>query len=297
LAPIAAFVSVLAGLFSPEAVAVNQMTPREKAAIVVVSGLPAPAGVGGVIVRRWDRDAPRPSGTLVFVDQEGGDVRAFPALPPALGARRVRSADEAFAAGRETGRALRREGVHIDLAPVLDDSDGPLGSRHFTRPEYGVAFARGLAAGRAGACAKHFPGLGSAAVSTDTKPHVRATVRDGELQTFRAAIAAGVPCVMTGHAFYHRLGRFRASLEPETYRLLRSLGFGGVAITDSLNIVGKTPRYWPTRALRAGADMLLFTSAASAQRAIQQLLPMARRGELDAAAQRVLRFRARYLAR
>jgi beta-N-acetylhexosaminidase len=102
---------------------------------------------------------------------------------------------------------------------------------------------------------------------------------------------------MTGHAFYRRLGRFRASLEPATYRLLRSLGFDGVAITDSLDIVGKTPRYWPTRALRAGADMLLFTSPASARRAIEQLLPMARRGELDAAAQRVLRFRARYLAR
>jgi beta-N-acetylhexosaminidase len=144
---------------------------------------------------------------------------------------------------------------------------------------------------------KHFPGLGSAAVSTDAKPHVPAVVRDNELRTFRDAIAAGVPCVMTGHAFYRRLGRFRASLEPATYRLLRSLGFDGVAITDSLDIVGKTPRYWPTRALRAGADMLLFTSPASARRAIEQLLPMARRGELDAAAQRVLRFRARYLAR
>jgi beta-N-acetylhexosaminidase len=297
LAPIAAFVSVLVGLFSPEALAVKHMTPREKAAIVVVSGLPAPPGVGGVLVRRWDRSAARPHGTLVFVDQEGGDVRAYPSLPPAFGARRVRSSGEAYADGRETGRGLRREGVHVDLAPVLDEPDGPLGSRHFTRPEYGIAFARGLAAGRAGACVKHFPGLGSAAVSTDVKPHVPAVVRDSELRTFRDAIAAGVPCVMTGHAFYRRLGRFRASLEPATYRLLRSLGFDGVAITDSLDIVGKRPRYWPTRALRAGADMLLFTSPASARRAIEQLLPMARRGELDAAAQRVMRFRARYLAR
>jgi beta-N-acetylhexosaminidase len=297
MTPIAAFVSVLAGLFSPEALAVEQMTPREKAAIVVVSGLPAPAGVGGVIVRRWDRDSPRPRGTLVFVDQEGGDVRAFPALPPAISARRFRNAGEAFTAGRDTGRALRAAGVHVDLAPVLDDPDGPLGPRHFTRPAHGVAFAGGLARGRAGACAKHFPGLGSAPISTDRRPHVPAVVRESELQTFKAAVAAGVPCVMTGHAFYRRLGRFRASLEPATYRLLRSLGFDGVAITDSLDIVGKTPRYWPTRAIRAGADMLLFTSPSSAARAIEQLLPMARRGELDAAAQRVLRFRATYLAR
>jgi beta-N-acetylhexosaminidase len=297
LTPIAAFVSVLAGLFSPEAVAVQQMTPREKAALVVVSGLPAPAGVGGVIVRRWDRDAPRPAGTLVFVDQEGGEVRAFPSLPPARSAGRTDSAEEAFAAGRATGRALRAAGVHVDLAPVLDEPDGPLGARHFDRPEYGVAFARGLAAGRTGACVKHFPGLGSAAVSTDERPHVDAVVRESELRAFRSAVEAGVPCVMTGHAFYRRLGRFRASLEPRTYELLRSLGFEGVAITDSLNIVGKAPAHWPTRAMRAGADLLLFTSPVSARKAIAQLLPLARRGELDAAAVRVLRFRARYLAR
>lgn len=293
----AAFVSVLAGLFSPEAIAVQQMTPREKAALVVVSGLPAPAGVGGVIVRRWDRTAPRPRGTLVFVDQEGGEVRAFPSLPPVKSAAAIDGAGEAFAAGRATGRSLRAAGVHVDLAPVLDDPDGPLGSRQFDRPAEGVAFARGLEAGRAGACVKHFPGLGSAAVSTDSRPHVPAVVRESELQTFRAAVAAGVPCAMTGHAFYRRLGRFRASLEPKTYRLLRSLGFGGVAITDSLNIVGRTPAYWPTRAIRAGADMLLFTSPTSARAAIRQLLPLARRGELDAGAVRVLRLRARYLGR
>ena len=297
MTPIAAFVSVLAGLFSPQAVAVQQMTPSEKAALVVVSGLPAPPGVGGVIVRRWDRDVSRPAGTLVFVDQEGGEVRAFPSLPPARSAARMDSAEQAFVAGRATGRALRAAGVHVDLAPVLDEPDGPLGARHFDRPEYGVAFARGLAAGRAGACVKHFPGLGSAAVSTDERPHVNAAVRESEVRAFRAAVEAGVPCVMIGHAFYRRLGRFRASLEPRTYRLLRSLGFEGVAITDSLNIVGKTPAYWPTRAIRAGADMLLFTSPTSARAAIRQLLPLARRGELDSAAARVLRLRARYLGR
>jgi beta-N-acetylhexosaminidase len=296
LAPIAAFVSVLVGLFSPEAVAVKQMTPQEKAAIVVVSGLPAPPGVGGVIVRRWDRDAPRPQGTLVFVDQEGGDVRAFPSLPPARPPSAYGSEKDAAEQGYLTGRALRRAGVNVDLAPVVDLRDGPLGSRHFRSPEFAYAFAGGLARARAGACAKHFPGLGSAAISTDRKPHVQAVVRPTELRAFRGVVEAGVPCVMTSHAFYRRLGPFRASLERSTYRLLRSLGFDGVAITDSLDIVGNRPRYWPARAVRAGADMLLFTSPTSARSAIRQLLPLARRGELDAAARRVLRFRATYLA-
>jgi hypothetical protein len=39
---------------------------------------------------------------------------------------------------------------------------------------------------------------------------------------------------------------------------------------------------------------VLFTSARDARRAIDALVPLAARGELDAAVARVLRFRARY---
>jgi len=221
--------------------AVAALTPQQKAAMVVVSGLPAPPGVGGVIVRTWDRTAPRPPGALVFVDQEGGLVKAFPDLPPARAASGYTSAAESFAAGRDTGRALRGQGVDVDLAPVLDAPDGPLGSRLFPKQSLGVAFARGLAAGGAGACAKHFPGLGSTSISTDESPHVDGVVRAREVRGFRDAIRAGVPCVMVGNAFYRSLGSFRASIEPSTYRLLRSLGFHGVAITDSLSIVRHAP--------------------------------------------------------
>lgn len=271
------------------------MTPREKAAMVVVSGLPAPEGVAGVIVQRSSRGRPWPRGPLVLVDQEGGDVRAFPELPPSRPASAYRSPADARAAGRATGAALRVAGVHVDLAPVLDEPDGPLGARHYRRPELALAFARGLADEGVAACVKHFPGLGSTAVSTDDRPHVAGRVRDSELAAFREAIRAGVACVMVGHAFYPSLGRFRASLEPETYRLLREeLGFDGVIVTDSLNIVREPPAYWPVRAIRAGADLLLFTSAAHARRAIERLLPLARRGELDEHVLRVLELRARF---
>lgn len=271
---------------------VAALTPREKAALVVVSGLPAPPGVGGVFVRS-ERERP-PAGTLVFADQEGGAVKGLASLPPWRAASAYATAAGARAAGRATGLALRRSGVHVDLAPVLDAATGPLGSRHFRSPALGVAFGRGLLEGGAGACAKHFPGLGTAAVSTDERPHVSARVTRTELAGFRAAVRAGFPCVMVGHAFYPSLGRFRATLEPATYRLLRSLGFHGVAITDSMNVVASPPSYWPTRAVRAGADMLLYTSPVHARRAIEALVPLARRGELDAKVARVLELRRRY---
>jgi beta-N-acetylhexosaminidase len=272
--------------------AVLGLTPQQKAALVVVSGLPAPPGVAGVIVRRWDRDAARPPGAFVVVDQEGGEVKTFPQLPPRGPAGRLRSRAEAFASGMATGRALGRNGVDVDLAPVLDLPDGPLGSRQFRSPFFGVAFARGLAAGGAGACVKHFPGLGSLAFSTDERPYVVGRVREADLAPYRAAIEAEVPCVMVGHGVYPELGRRRAVLVPAAYRLLRDLGFRGVAITDSLDVVHGHAEEWAVAAARAGADLLLFTSGADAARAIEVLVPLARRGELDVHVARVLRFRS-----
>ena len=273
------------------AAAAVALTPQQKAALVVVSGLPAPRGVGGVLVQGWNRNAPRPRGVVVFADQEGGTVRAFPHLPPFLAPSQYRDAATAYRAGVATRRALRREGVHVDLAPVLDSRDGPLGSRHFARPEYGLAFARGL--GDA-ACVKHFPGLGSTPISTDERPHVDGRVRASEVAVFHAAIRARVPCVMTSNAFYDG-APFRASISAPTYKRLRSLGFRGVAITDSLSIMRAAPvERWARQAIWSGADLLLFTSPAFARRAIASLVPLAREGQLDAAVARVQRFRARY---
>jgi len=268
------------------------LTVEQKAALVVVSGLPAPKGVAGVLVRSWNRTDPRPRGVLVFVDQEGGGVRAFPALPPADDPRAHASLQEAKAAGRGAGRALRAAGVHVDLAPILDLDSGPLGPRHFARSRLGLAFARGLESGGTAACPKHFPGLGSASVSTDEAPRVRARVLPAELRAFRAAIRGGARCIMVGHAFYDRFGGRRALAAPRAYRLLRSLGFEGVALTDSLGVVGgRWPVRWARLAARAGADLLLFTSPKDARRAIRVLVPLARRGVLDDSVRRVLRLR------
>ncbi len=272
--------------------AVLGLTPHQKAALVVVSGLPAPPGVAGVIVRRWDRQEPRPAGALVFGDQEGGTVKTFPQLPPWSSARDTRGKADAFASGRETGIALGRAGVDVDLAPVLDLPDGPLGSRQFRSPLLGVAFAQGLAARGTGACVKHFPGLGSLPVSTDNRPYVQGRLREADLAPYRAAVEVDVPCVMVGHGVYAGLSGRRAVLEPAAYRLLRSLGFDGVAITDSLDVVSGRAASWSVAAARAGADLLLFTSPASAARAIRVLVPLARRGELDVHVARVLRFRS-----
>ena len=249
------------------------LTPLQKAQLMVVTTERPGIFTGAAHIR--------------FADQEGGLVKALPSEPPYRAAADYASPADAFAAGRATRTALHAAGVDLAFGPVLDTADGPLGSRQFRSGTIAVAFARGL--GDA-ACVKHFPGLGSAAYSTDERPHVDARVRPKDIAPFRAAIRAGAPCVMVGHAFYGT--RYRASLEPSTYKRLRRLGFEGVAITDSLSLVHDAPvERWAPQAARAGADMLLFTSPAHAARAVCALLPLARRGELDEHVRRILRLR------
>ncbi len=277
------------------AAALIGLTPQQKAGLLVVSGLPVAPSAGGVIVRQWDRDEPRPRGVLVYTDQEGGVVKTYPPVAPWKAASQIRSRAEAYAAGVETARGLRNLGVHVDLAPVLDLRDGPLGSRQYRSPSFGVAFARGLAAGGVAACAKHFPGLGPLPVSTDERLYVHGHMRQADLAPYRAAVAAGVPCIMVGHGIYDDVGPRRATLEPAAYRLLRRLGFRGVAITDSLGVLDSPlAPLWAVEAVRAGADIVLFPKAADAARAVHALVPLARRGELDAHVERVLHFLARY---
>jgi hypothetical protein len=77
-------------------------------------------------------------------------------------------------------------------------------------------------------------------------------------------------------------GAFLVALtSPATYRLLRELGI----------VRGPWPVTWARAAVHAGADLLLFTSADNVRRAIRALVPLARRGLLDDAVRRVVRFR------
>jgi beta-N-acetylhexosaminidase len=250
------------------------LTPQQKAEMLVVTTV-RPGVFSG-------------AAHITFADQEGGLVHAVRGAPSASAAS-YRTVSAAAAGVPATARALHRAGVDVDFAPVFDTADGPLGSRQFARPGLAAAFARGL--GRR-ACAKHFPGLGSAPISTDERPHVDARIRPRDLAPYRTAIRAGLDCVMVSNAFYGG-ARYRATLEPATYRLLRRLGFDGIAVTDSLSLVRSAPvERWAPQAIRAGADIVLFTSPAHARRAVRALLPLARRGELDEHVRRVLRFRA-----
>ena len=249
---------------------------------------------------------------LIAVDQEGGVVSRLGApltewpTPMSYGA--AGNAALTKDAGRAVASELAPLGFNLDFAPVTDVTMGPadptIGARSMSgNPDaagaLGVAFSQGLQEAGVLPAVKHFPGHGSVTVdSHQDLPVQPASVADLEARDwkpFRAAIAAGLPMVMTGHIAVPALEPgVPASLSKRTYEALRGMGFNGVAVTDALNM-GAVQKQYPdgsaaVAALAAGADLLLMpTDVAQAHAAIVAAvaggsLPAAR---LDEAAQRV----------
>lgn len=286
------------------------------------------ANVGGVfltranIERRWQartliRGLRRRLGPdlLVTVDEETGRVSSFrdvvgPTSAPRTTARTLEPQAWRERA-EELGETLADVGVDWNFAPVADLDAGPpggtIGDRSFSddpdrATDFVLAFAEGLARAGVTPTVKHFPGHGSATGD----PH-RETVEDdrslaelraADLQPFAAAIDAGVPAVMVSHVVHTALDADRpASLAPETYALLRDLGFEGVAITDSLGMGALHQRYGyavaSVDALAAGADAMLVSDGRAAPQIVDAIVAAVEDGDLaedrlDAAATRVL---------
>jgi beta-N-acetylhexosaminidase len=249
-----------------------------------VSGPPQVRALTASLQRASDR------GALVMTDQEGGQFHILPWAAPSVGEAAQATPAQAAAQARAAARDLRAVGVNVTLAPVADVGrpGSALAARTFPGGPRQVsssvaAAVRAYRTGGVGATAKHFPGLGAATSNTDDAP---ASVRlaAGDLEPFKAAIAAGVPLVMASHAVYPNVdGRHLASQSAALLRdLLRGrLGYRGAVITDSMEAEAVTSRSSvetaSQRALLAGADLILMTGDGSFRPVSLSLLARARR--------------------
>jgi len=260
----------------------------------------AQLGVGGVLVKRANvKDAEQVRGLigslraasrlplLVTTDEEPGRVSTFRDIlgrtssARTLGATETPDAIQALA--RQVGQGLSSLDVDVDLGTVADldagDANGIIGDRSYSSdPTVATAaasaFSQGLLESGVLPTVKHFPGHGRSAVDS----HVRFSAVDASLEElqvtdlapFAEQIDAGVPIVMLAHVGYSALDpSLPASLDPRAYRLLRDMGFQGVAMTDSLGMGAVNLTYpYPVaavNAIAAGADALLVTDGTQAR--------------------------------
>lgn len=222
---------------------------------------------------------------FIAVDQEGGivsrlsPVAGFPAResPKSLG----RKNDLAHTARVAEGIAqdLKRSGINLNLAPVVDLDLNPQGlisqnERSFgADPELVYQNSRAfiLAHRRQGVltCLKHFPGKGSAGGDTHCEPiDVTHYYRLEELLPFRKLIADGLAdLIMTSHIWHREWDEeLPITLSPRVLQgLLREkLGFRGLIITDDLLMGAIKSRFSLAEAcvlaVKAGADILLASN-------------------------------------
>ncbi|WP_458246185.1 glycoside hydrolase family 3 N-terminal domain-containing protein [Streptomyces sp. MAI_2237] len=250
-------------------------------------------GLGGVILfTRNVRDAEqvreltdalraiRPD-LLVAIDNEGGGIghlvtAGAPDVPGSYALGVVDDPNLTARCADALAGHLATLGVTASYAPVADlqhharnplvrtrsfGADPELAARHL-RAWIAATEARSIAS-----CAKHFPGHGG--TETDSHHDIAVDPRPyGELLTdlepFRAAVAAGVPMLMSAHVVYPALDTNRpATLSRRILGdILRlDLGFEGVLVSDALEMKAIADRYGEAAgariALAAGADQVV----------------------------------------
>jgi beta-N-acetylhexosaminidase len=268
------------------------------------------------------RHAGRP--LILALDQEGGKVarlrRGFSELPSLRALGETHSASLVREVGALIGRELRAVGFDLNYAPVLDVDTNPdnpvIGSRSFGRSpelvsELGVALARGLEDASIAACGKHFPGHGDTQqdshLALPRLPHSLERLEQIELRPFVAAIAAGIPSLMTAHVIFEPLDpRYPATMSRAVLRgLLREqLGYDGLVVSDDLEMRAIADHYEVAetvlRGLDAGIDQFLCCHTGElAQCAIDAVIHAVERGKLsrerlESANRRIQAFSARY---
>ncbi|WP_067502883.1 glycoside hydrolase family 3 protein [Actinoplanes sp. TFC3] len=253
--------------------------------------------------------AERPD-VIVAIDEEAGDVTRFESRhgssrPGNLGLGSVDDLELTCAVARDLGMDLAHAGITLDYAPDTDVNNNPdnpiIGVRAFgAEPalvaRHAAAWVRGLQDAGVAACAKHFPGHGDTAVDSHHDVpvigHDRARLEEVELVPFKAAIAAGVRSIMTGHLVvpaYDPEVPATLSRRILTGLLREELGFDGLIVTDAVEMQGVSRKYGITgatvRAVAAGADAICVGGDhADEQTAIRlrdALVAAVRNGELS----------------
>ena len=257
---------------------------------------------------------------LVAADMERGMAfrirRGVVPMPYAMAVGATRSEEAARFAGEVAAREGRALGLHWAFAPVADVNNNPANPVINVR-SYGedpalvarltAAFVAGARGGGLMTTAKHFPGHGDTAEDSHLSLPIveadRQRIETVELLPFRKAVEAGVDAVMLGHIAVPALdptGAPATLSAPINADLLRhELGFGGLVVTDAMEMAGARGAWSGeavVRAVQAGADFVLLPR--DPEVAVRALVRAVREGQiapdrLDVSVLRILQTKER----
>ncbi|MCI4666727.1 MAG: serine hydrolase [Bacteroidia bacterium] len=233
------------------------------------------------LINRYQRAADIP--LLISQDAEWGlsmRLKGVPRYPYNMTLGAIQNDSLIYRLGKQMARDLKRVGVSMNFAPVVDINNNPqnpvINFRSFGEDKYNVArkgimISNGLQDGGVIACAKHFPGHGD----TDTDSHFGLPVIKHsqirldtlELYPFMKLSKRNIGAMMVAHLKIPVLDSTpnrATTLSPNVVQALlrEKIGYKGLIVTDALNMHGVS-KYFPKgqvalEAFKAGNDILLY---------------------------------------
>ena len=242
---------------------------------------------------------------LVAIDAEWGlgmrhldDAISFP-KQLTLGA--IEDNTLIYQMGQTIALHLKRIGIHVNFAPVVDVNNNPanpvIHNRSFGESTFNVAtksyaYAKGLQDAGVLACMKHFPGHGDTDVDSHYDlpviTHKRSRLDSLEMMPFRVLSQLGVKSVMTAHLAIPALDDSpnrptSLSKNVVTNLLQDKLHFDGLIFTDGLEMQGVAKHFKPgdmeLEAIKAGNDIMLLPIDIKV--AVDKIKAAINNGELD----------------
>ncbi len=267
------------------------------------------------------------SGIPLFIatDQEGGRVKRIvkrvTQFPGNMALGIADSKELTYRMAKILGLQIKRLGINMNLAPVLDVNNNPdnpvinirsFGSDPEIVSELGVNYIKGIQESGCISVGKHFPGHGD----TNKDSHLTLPVINYNMERlariefppFIKAINSGLDCVMSAHIAFPKILK---SNKPATISkifltdiLRRRMGFKGIIITDDMemNAISKEMKMGEAavKSILAGADIVLVTTHGksipmmlnSIRKAVEQgILTMER---IDDSVRRIIELKLRY---
>lgn len=199
--------------------------------------------------------------TLLYVDQEGGNIRRFEQynLPSPKEAVKNNNMSQYNELLKKTAQGLKNNCIDVNLAPYVelkDENDRSYGSNYKKTKEYSTMFVNTMNQYGIKSVLKHFPGEADQCKSVNDLSHLGlkikknsevyiCNIRDKKEFNKNVEMFIDVPsdAIMIGQGIYKEISQYPALLEPKMREwLVNKLKYKNPIISDALWEIEATPQ-------------------------------------------------------
>ena len=226
---------------------------------------------------------------FISIDQEGGVVSRLKWNNTlTIAQSEMDTPEEAYTIAKSRGEMLRKMGINMNLAPVVEyitDPNSFMYLRAFRGTkevviQKGVSAINGYRESNIIAVLKHYPGHSNASPDSHfSLPVVNISLDqwDEYISPFSEIIKqTNVDGIMVGHIQYPQIDSVPSSISSNiiSTRLIQDLNYQGLVVTDDMEMGAlkdiDTYTKLAKQALLAGNDLLIYSTASDTETSIQQ---------------------------